>query len=71
MEKAQINWQIVMETAQSVGVPYFTRNKWRARSRIPAHWWPILIKGSDGKISQEQLQSLIPSPAPSTAENAA
>lgn len=71
MEHNPINWQLVEETAEKAGVPYFTRRKWRERQRVPAKWWAALVENSDGRLSMEGLARLLPDPSPASEQGAA
>lgn len=61
-QKNEIDWEAVDMAARAAGVPYFTHRKWKARKRIPSHWWPRLIEFSDGKLTADVFMSAIPAP---------
>lgn len=69
MQTETFNWELVDAVAESIGVAYFTRRKWRDRNRVPVHWWQTLTDASDGKLTADEFQKLVtPAPAPNPAE---
>lgn len=43
-------WNRIDATAKRMGVPYFTRRKWRQRGTVPHKWRLALIQQSGGQI---------------------
>ena len=71
METSAFDWELVDAAAESAGVPYFTRRKWRERNRVPVHWWPTLEKTSGGKLTAKDFQRLIEPASTEHTESAA
>jgi hypothetical protein len=42
--KRTLDWDLVDRAAEQLGVPYFTRRKWRQRNTVPYKWrLPLMI----------------------------
>jgi len=46
--KRTLDWDIVDQAAVQLGVPYFTRRKWRQRNNVPYKWRLPLIVHTNG-----------------------
>jgi hypothetical protein len=53
-----MNWDEVEKAAEELGIPYFTRKKWRQRDHVPYKWRHDIMVLSKGKITHEDFLQL-------------
>jgi len=55
---ANLDWELVAETASKLGVTKEALKKWRRPDRgIPPKWWMPLVEKSKGRIVVEGLKA--------------
>ena len=53
-----MNWDEVEKAAEELGIPYFTRKKWRQRDHVPYKWRHDIMVLAKGKITHEDFLQL-------------
>jgi len=53
-----MDWDEVERAAEALGIPYFTRKKWRQRDHVPYKWRYDIMILSKGKIKHNDFIEL-------------
>ena len=53
-----LDWELVEEIAESLGVLPRTREKWRERGSVPHKWRLPIIRASAGKFSLDAFDGM-------------
>ena len=53
-----MDWDEVERAAEALGIPYFTRKKWRQRYHVPYKWRYDIMILSKGKIKHDDFIEL-------------
>jgi len=53
-----MNWDAIEKAADAIGIPYFTRKKWRQRDHVPYRWRQEIIEASQGSVTYETFMEM-------------
>jgi len=53
-----MEWDYIEKAADAIGIPYFTRKKWRQRDHVPYKWRHEIIEISQGTVTHEMFLAM-------------